>query len=399
MRKIFEGQLPLDDEATDKVIEDAFVVLDTNVLLDLYRYSKDTSSDFLNILESIQDDLWMPHHVGWEFLRRRATLRASATEKHEIRLKALNELQKAMGKTGGDESHVGGDTDEETFERALTSYIQRLKNHRKAIKDWATGAADDMLESILDLYEDRTGQAPSEVWYSEQQRIGKARYEQGTPPGYMDSSKPSNRFGDYYIWRQCIEHAKALQRPLIFVTGDSKEDWWEKLGNEVLGPHAELVQEFWNETRQRFILMNPTSFYDEFRPEPADEADSSTRDEIVATQASGQKRAGLYSFQVPDFIWSHAVTQALANLQMPKIDFDYGAIVRTAMAAQGLTQRDFELPTGDEDGDSDGYEPFDGTEEVDQEGLDETVDAPSNEGAGAQQVEEPENENPKDDQH
>jgi hypothetical protein len=369
LRKIFEGQLPLDGAASEAVMDEAFVVLDTNALLDLYRYSKDASAEFLSILESLGDDLWMPHHVGWEFLRRRATLRASATEKHDQRLQALAALKKALEKTGGHQSHVGGDVDETTFERALTSYTDRLKHHRKAIASWATSATDELLEQILDLYEGKTGQAPSEAWYAEQQRIGKARYEQGIPPGYMDGSKQSNRYGDFYIWWQCIERAKALQKPLVFVTNDGKEDWWEQIGGKGKSPHTELLQEFWNETGQRFILMDPLSFYDEFRPEPTgdEEANFSTRDEIVATQASVQKRSLSYPIRLSDSVWNTSISELLAN-HPPKYEFDYAEAVRTILKRPLYTQLDYSVP-GRSDDDDGNYEVFVdyGDEEIDEE--------------------------------
>lgn len=342
----------MDESAAQAIHENAFVVLDTNVLLDLYGYSHDTSAEFLEILDSIAERLWMPHHVGSEFLGLRAAIRAATAENHDIRLKALSDLQKALKNTGGSESHVGGDEDEANFQKALTSYTARLKKHKNAISDWATGTRDDLLEKILDLYEGKTGQAPSAAWYSDRQRVGKDRYEQGIPPGFMDALKPSNRFGDFYIWCQCIERAKTVRLPLIFVTRDRKEDWWQKEGNEELGPRTELLQEFWDETGQRLILMNPTSFYDAFRRPPAldKQTDSTVRDEIVATQASEQKRAH-WPIPIPVVPEAHRMLEAwLANWQPPNLqEFQSAAILRAAQAAAEFSLHDRDALADDDD--------------------------------------------------
>ena len=44
-------------------------VFDTNVLLNLYRYPKDVSSEFINVLKHIQDRIWIPYNVGLELSR------------------------------------------------------------------------------------------------------------------------------------------------------------------------------------------------------------------------------------------------------------------------------------------------------------------------------------------
>lgn len=52
----------------------AMVVLDANVLLDLYRYTQDARVQVLAALRLIADQqrLWLPHQVGLEFVRNRA---------------------------------------------------------------------------------------------------------------------------------------------------------------------------------------------------------------------------------------------------------------------------------------------------------------------------------------
>ncbi len=50
---------------------DYLLVLDTNVLLNPYRYSKETSDQLFAILESLKDKLWIPYQVGWEYQNNR----------------------------------------------------------------------------------------------------------------------------------------------------------------------------------------------------------------------------------------------------------------------------------------------------------------------------------------
>jgi predicted nucleic acid-binding protein len=47
------------------------VVLDTNVLLNLYRSNERTRQDSLAVLTKLRDRLWVPHQVLTEFWRNR----------------------------------------------------------------------------------------------------------------------------------------------------------------------------------------------------------------------------------------------------------------------------------------------------------------------------------------
>ena len=53
-------RLPSDDELND-ALQSALVVVDTNVLLNLYRYNESTRNDLLEVLRQLGNRLWVPH--------------------------------------------------------------------------------------------------------------------------------------------------------------------------------------------------------------------------------------------------------------------------------------------------------------------------------------------------
>ncbi len=65
---------------------------------------------------------------------------------------------------------------------------------------------------------------------------------------------------DYLIWQQIIDHIKEVQKPLIFVTSEQKEDWWDKASGQIIGPLYELLKEFYEATGQRFLLYKTDRF-------------------------------------------------------------------------------------------------------------------------------------------
>ncbi len=60
---------------------DALIVLDTNVLLDLYRYTSGARNQVLAALRLVKLRLWLPYRVGSEFIRGRRGVVADRTEK------------------------------------------------------------------------------------------------------------------------------------------------------------------------------------------------------------------------------------------------------------------------------------------------------------------------------
>ncbi|PRS43897.1 hypothetical protein C6Y01_08315 [Bacillus sp. NMCC46] len=52
------------DKDDKEIWKDSIIVLDTNVLLNLYRYTQETSEQILNLLQKYKENLWMPHQVA-----------------------------------------------------------------------------------------------------------------------------------------------------------------------------------------------------------------------------------------------------------------------------------------------------------------------------------------------
>jgi PIN like domain len=70
-------------------------VIDTNVLLNLYRYNESTRDDPLEVLQKVGDRLWVPHQVMKEFWRTRVGVLASRGSGTVQVLDALGKQQRA----------------------------------------------------------------------------------------------------------------------------------------------------------------------------------------------------------------------------------------------------------------------------------------------------------------
>jgi predicted nucleic-acid-binding protein len=75
---------------TDTLTE-GLVVLDTNVLLNLYRYNAQTQTDLFAVLERLGERLWVPHQVLVEFWRNRESALRAPQDTAETAVEALKD--------------------------------------------------------------------------------------------------------------------------------------------------------------------------------------------------------------------------------------------------------------------------------------------------------------------
>ncbi|CAK8719653.1 hypothetical protein KKHLCK_08830 [Candidatus Electrothrix laxa] len=70
------------------------------------------------------------------------------------------------------------------------------------------------------------------------------------------------KYGDLIVWKQIIDyaHEKSLKN-IIFITSDSKPDWWRKVKNKTIGPRPELLDEIYREAGvERFHVYHTERF-------------------------------------------------------------------------------------------------------------------------------------------
>jgi hypothetical protein len=70
----FEGYITPTPEDYRRVLTTGIVVVDANVVLNLYRYTAEARHDLLTVLERLATTLWVPHQVDSEFWRNRESV-------------------------------------------------------------------------------------------------------------------------------------------------------------------------------------------------------------------------------------------------------------------------------------------------------------------------------------
>lgn len=239
---------------------DCLFVFDSNTLLNMYRYNHEITTAFFEALESLKgkNQLWIPYQVGYEFYENRIDVIYEYEESYDSILSILEKAKEAIKKKY--KNHPSLDLKEikqkmdDGLKPVETQINQAKKNHPKWMED------DDILDRINSLFDGNIGINYTEEQLTKIKGEGKDRYSKKIPPGYKDGGKPSNKYGDLILWYQIIDKAKEIKKPIIFISGDVKEDWWlEKNGKRIM-PLPQLKQEMLEKANVDFHIYTADKF-------------------------------------------------------------------------------------------------------------------------------------------
>lgn len=250
VREKFLGFYP---SSNIEIIEakDSLIVLDSNVLLNVYNYSEETREVFFAALQSIQDRIWVSYYTALEFQRFRKDVVL-------LRKNGLSNLTNDVEKIVRDfkllvdrnniikKSPILDELTQKNvkmFEEALVAYNEAAKVCLdNELTDKKLDEVHDRLAAIL---EGKIGEKPSSEWlkiveenFSERVAMKCppcVRSRKHSPSGGVSKFAFSDRCydkacSDLYLWLQLIEVAdqqRELVTKVLFVTDDLSEDWWE----------------------------------------------------------------------------------------------------------------------------------------------------------------------------
>lgn len=279
MRNAIQEYLSYSDAEKLDLWNHATFVFDTNVLLNLYRYSDKTRKSLLAALNKLQARLWMPNQVAREFMKNRKNAIWVAIHQYED---LQREADKFIASCASTVKLEKSDTDIEGLHKQITEWIEAAKKKNILVSELSN---DPILDQLLILYDGKVGPSFTEEEQKKIESEGKSRFESEIPPGYKDREKQkgenkNNTYGDLIIWKQILGYASAEKKDIILVTNDQKEDWWEILHGQTIGPRVELRKEFIEQTSQRFHMYSLQGFITQFDNESDTKIDKDTIAEI-----------------------------------------------------------------------------------------------------------------------
>lgn len=258
--------------------ENYVIIPDTNVLLNLYRYTQDYTEYSLSCLNAVKDYIVLPATIRYEYgkncskmfynMERRAK-NASIEIKKQIDLssqKIIDSCDVLERLKYPDVEKVKGD-----LKKALNSVQTVMDDYfcdRRAVSlaEHSWGGVDK-LRYVIE-YIEKTGHILQEPTYDDVinwSEEGEKRFQNTIPPGFKDENNKKNKgvrkYADLFIWEEILRYAKNSQKNVVFVTDDAKDDWWETADQKRVFHHS-LFEEF-DKTGQQLIALNSLELYDE----------------------------------------------------------------------------------------------------------------------------------------
>lgn len=265
MREKFWGYFPLTEQDFKEIIDDSYIIMDTNILLNFYRYSKETTEKLINILEKNKDRLYLHELVLKEFFKNKDTIIKSHCDIKRNIEKSLNKIQDIFNKEIKNYKHM--QVRKKELEKIMGTFESSMKEEidRYSTDDFKEN--DYVLDHILDLFNDRMIDDFNEETRKKEIKTAQDRYKNKIPPGYKDENKDENRmYNDYFIWKQTMDFAEKNKKNIIFITEDKKEDWIESTNK----PRLELLNEFYRKTNQKIYIYDTNGFFEAMNIEKLD---------------------------------------------------------------------------------------------------------------------------------
>lgn len=282
MRNKFAGLLEYTEEDFKELWAEALFVVDTNILINFYKYtSKDSTKSLFDILKKLNEmgRLWIPHQVALEYFFNYDSNMSKPKEGYKLlvdKLSALNEeAERAFRSVESDYPYI--------VTEPFKFFIESLQQENNKIQEEFTKSLENLPDAeaikkdLLELLEGIVGEPYNQEKINEIETDGIERYANEIPPGFRDAKakdkkgyrifgemKYQQKFGDLIMWNQIIDKAKDEQSPtsIIFITEEKKEDWWEKdeSGYQIKRPQPNLIKEFLDKTQKKFYMYRTDNF-------------------------------------------------------------------------------------------------------------------------------------------
>ncbi|MGP9772252.1 PIN-like domain-containing protein [Halomonas citrativorans] len=265
MKDLFPGHFKESEKNLKQVWDSCIFVFDANILLNFYRYSDSARREFLQLLQKIQERVWLPHRAAEEYLNNRLSVIDQQERSYDETAKAINSLRSDLD-NARQHPFVSQQTMNQVnkvFDLLCNELSENKGIHTKRISN------DEIKESISSIFENNVGQPYSREDLENLIVDGEERYKQKIPPGFKDGIKSGDsdvftekcrKYGDLIVWNQVIDKSIEAKKGIVLVTDDKKEDWWEKFKGKTIGPRPELVKEFKDRAENTFHMYQADRF-------------------------------------------------------------------------------------------------------------------------------------------
>ncbi|WP_140162494.1 PIN-like domain-containing protein [Billgrantia desiderata] len=318
-----------DSDEIDHIWKNGILTVDANVLLDLYRYHENTRNSLLDSLQSFEGTLWITRQASEEFFRNRNSVIVSAHKKFK---EAKDEVEKLRTTIEASVNQLKGNRiiPDKLADKLLEDILpvinstqdtieETKKNHPNFLKE------DTVLEKVASLFVGSVGSPFPDSDLDSIKSEADRRKNEKIPPGYLDDAKDGERpYGDFFLWKQIIDYSKESNKPIVFVTSERKEDWWEKISGRTTGPRPELLREAFEHSGQRILIYQTDRFLEYSSQRTGKDVDAKAVEEIRAVdilRAEKELAVEIVAQNIELSTENHNAGQIVLRLRRPVANF------------------------------------------------------------------------------
>lgn len=96
MKNKYSWCFPLPEDKIKEIWDEAILTVDSNVLLDLYRYHKTTREALIEAIKKFEGRLWLSHQAAEEFFRNRKKTIVSSVSSYDSAIKKIREMNEVV---------------------------------------------------------------------------------------------------------------------------------------------------------------------------------------------------------------------------------------------------------------------------------------------------------------
>lgn len=251
------------DEIIQSIWQDCIFFLDTNILLNTYRFPKDYTDTLFSILEKGAERFQITEHVAKEYHKNFNSTPATLMKSYDkIREEILNQKHYDRLRSDYQNRHPTIDINAYLAEihGFLNSVVAKIDVDRQKHPD-----IPNLQKKIGDFFTDKIFHPTTAMNMDMAYKEAEQRYAQKIPPGYKDAvdKQAPDKYGDFVIWKEIIAFSIQNKKDIIFITDDTKEDWFSKSDEgKTLGPRPELLTEFHALTSQKCYIYQANRFFE-----------------------------------------------------------------------------------------------------------------------------------------
>jgi hypothetical protein len=270
LKELFVGFYRPDEKEFKELWNKCHFVFDANMLLNVYRYSELARNTLIDIFTKLNDRIWIPHQVGIEYhFRLLNEIKEQEKTYDELQIFIKNKTKDVEEEYKNYSlRHSNLKMDEQLlkdFHKSVDALCQDLEKQKKSHPDLHITK-----NQIMNIFEGKVGNPYTQEKINQIANEGESRYPLKQPPGFKDKDKKEIRYhdevtyqtkyGDLILWNQLIDYSNEKGVPVIFITDDRKEDWWNIIRGEKVGPSPQLLQEFKRKTDNEFYMYQPKQY-------------------------------------------------------------------------------------------------------------------------------------------